>query len=73
MNALAQTDSEIIKMQVSPRVFDPIYTSRARYNLIYGGAGAGKSYAMTQVLLLNWTEPEALLYDAIAATNIAFV
>ncbi|MCK9602352.1 MAG: PBSX family phage terminase large subunit [Sphaerochaeta sp.] len=39
------------------RSFDPLFSSRARELVVYGGAGAGKSYAVAQKLIMK-----ALLY-----------
>ncbi|MGB4715515.1 MAG: hypothetical protein WBH38_08225, partial [Defluviitoga tunisiensis] len=42
-----------IEFEVNKKIYDFLENSNFKVNVIYGGAGSGKSYTVTQFLILD--------------------
>ena len=56
------------KIQLAP-AFKPAYESKARYRILYGGAGSGKSHFMAQETLINMLEDSRYSYLVVRKTS----
>lgn len=59
-----------MEVRVSKKVWDYLCQTKARINLIYGGAGSGKSWAVAQYLLLEKFYTEKNIRIVIARTTM---